>query len=491
MFKQLVSTYKESLIYSLGNLSNKVVGFILLPLYTSYISISDFGILGLIEPTTQIIFTLLSLGLNSAYMRWYAIEKEDKRRQNIFFNINFTLFINTTIFVLLLVYFAADISYLIFSTYDYKFILQIAFINIFFLVINPIIFSTLRIQHKAIQFSVVRTIQFSLNLLLNIYLIVYLEWGLLSIFISQLVSQFLVFLYFIPNYYRLSRFQIKYDLIREFLKFSLPLIPVGFFQLIITMVNRFFLDHYDTLESVGIFSFAYRISNTVKILVIESISLSLTPILYQKLSEPKGARFVQKNFLYATFAVLFVYIFVASFSREIILLIAQDSSYYLAYHLIPLLTFAYVFQVMIYFYQVLLSHSKKTSKILNATIITAIGTIGINFLLIPQFKIYGAAVANVVSSIILLLCISYFARMEWKSFFETKKIYVMIICAVSIVIFNLIILPQSGYLISIFKIFICLSFPILLYPFNFYEKVEIERISQMLSSIRKKLGNKN
>ena len=124
MFNQIVSTYKESAIYSLGNLSNKVVGFILLPLYTSYISVADFGVLGLIEPMVQIIFTLLSLGLNSAFMRWYAIENNAETKGIIFFNINFVLILNAALWVFSLVIFAEKIALLLFSSHDFELILQ-------------------------------------------------------------------------------------------------------------------------------------------------------------------------------------------------------------------------------------------------------------------------------------------------------------------------------------------------------------------------------
>jgi O-antigen/teichoic acid export membrane protein len=387
----------------------------------------------------------------------------------------------------LLILLSGYISLILFSSDRFELILQVAFANVFFLVINPIIFSTLRIQHKAVKFSVIRIVQFTINLVLNIVFIVFLNWGLLAIFVSQLISQVLIFLYFLPMYLHLTTFRLNLKLIREFLIFSLPLIPVGFFQLINSMINRYFLEYYDTLESVGLFSFAFRISNTVKILIIESLSLSLTPILYQKLAQKDGRRFVQKNYIYAIFITIFVYILIASFSREIIILIARSEEYYASYSLIPLLTFAYVFQAMVYFYHVLLTYGKKTTSILNATIFTAVITVGLNFLLIPEFKIYGAAAISILSSLILFLFMSYYARHNWKAFFETRKIILMIICGITIVLINQFVLVESGLLYIVIKLLVCLSFPFILYPFKFYEQVELERIRYTISVILKKL----
>ena len=489
MFKELISTYRETIIYSLGNLSNKIVGFILLPLYTSYITIHDFGVLGLIEPLTQFTFTILGLGLNSAFMRWYAIEKNDLQKGRIFFNTNLVLFINTFIWVVLLILLADYISILLFSHSEFSILLKIAFANVFFLVVNPIIFSTLRIRHKPVEYSVIRASQFLINLLLNIYFIVALEWGLLAIFLSQLISQLLVFIYFLPAYVKLTRIEFKPKLIKDFLVFSFPLMPVGILNLIITMINRFFLEHYDTLESVGLFSFAFRISNTIKVLVIESLTLSLTPILYQKLAEQNGKRFVQKNFIYGSYFIMIVYIFIASFSKEIILLIAQNEAYYNAYQIIPILGFAYIFHAINYFYTVLLSYSKKTTSILKATLIAAIMTIILNMILVPSFKIYGAALINVLSTMILFGLMYLYSREAWGVYFELHKLIMIVFAGLVIVVVNTLAFQEITALSVSIKTIICLSFPFLLYPLKFYEKIEIETIAHLPSRLISKFRN--
>jgi O-antigen/teichoic acid export membrane protein len=486
MLKELVVTYKETIIYSLGNLSNKIVGFILLPLYTSYITIHDFGVLGLVEPLTQFTFTVLGLGLNSAFMRWYAVEKDDHQKGKIFFNTNLVLFGNTLIWIIPLILLSEQLSRLLFSHSEFTLVLQIAFANVFFLVVNPIIFSTLRIEHKPVQYSLIRAAQFILNLLLNIYFIVVLEWGILGIFLSQLVSQILVFVYFLPMYIKLTRIALKPAIIKEFLRFSIPLMPVGILNLVMTMINRFFLEHYDTLESVGLFSFAFRISNTIKVLVIESLTLSLTPVLFQKLSEKDGSRFVKKNFLYGSFIIMIVYILIASFSQEIIHLIAQNEEYYRAYQLVPILGLAYIFHAANYFYTVLHSYSKKTTKIFKATLISAVLTILLNFILIPQFKIYGAAMINVLSMMILFTLLYYFSRDMWGTYFEVYKLFIMIFVGIVIVVVNTIVIREITLVSVLFKFIICLSFPFLLYPFKFYEHIEIETIKKIPLKIKKK-----
>ena len=84
MFNSLKATLKHSTIYGLGNISSKLVGFILLPLYTEYLTVDEYGILALLEITSQILVSIFSFNISTAMMRWVAeatdedAEEEDK-----------------------------------------------------------------------------------------------------------------------------------------------------------------------------------------------------------------------------------------------------------------------------------------------------------------------------------------------------------------------------------------------------------------------------
>jgi O-antigen/teichoic acid export membrane protein len=483
MFAQLLKTYKDAVIYSFGNLANKIVGFLLLPLYTHYLPLSEYGVLGLVEPFTQLLFTSLGLGMNSAYLRWYSIVKDSGEKKEIFFNSNIVIILNALFFLTIFIFNSEYISIFLFESTKYGTILKISFFNVFFLIVNPLMFSTLRIEGKALQYSVIRLIQFVINLILNIYLIVYLEYGLISIFISQLVSSALVFIYFIPAYIRLSKIRLRFDIIKQMISFGIPLIPVGISNLVITMLNRYILDHFSDLDTVGLFSFSYRISNTLKIIILESLTLSLTPVLYKRLAEKGGKRFVQKNYVYTSFLVMSVYIFFSSFSRELIYFVAQSKAYYNAYILIPFLGLAFLFNSLNYFYNILLSYAKKTKIIAGITILSAGISIGINYLLIPLFGAYGAAGALILSAMVIFILMRYYTGPIYGAYFENFKILLILIGGLVITIINFVFFMELSIANFVIKLILCLSFPILLYLFNFYEEQEIKKLLYLLEKI--------
>jgi O-antigen/teichoic acid export membrane protein len=486
MLAQLKMAYRDSLIYSAGNLANKVVGFILLPLYTSYFDLAEFGVLGLIEPVVSLLLIVFSMGLNPAFIRWYSTTEEKEERGEIFFNVYLTLLLVNLFILVFAIIFSNQISTLLLDKSDYSLILKIAFMNVFFNQLNPVIFTAFRVERRPVQFSLVNFTQFTITLILNIFFLTYLNYGLLSIFISQLISSVIVFIYFIPQVIKHARFILRKDLIRQLLIFGIPLIPIGISNLVINMLNRYILEKYSTMETVGLFTFSYRLSNTLKILIIESLTLSLTPVLYSKLNDASDYRFVKKNYVYATFLVMLVYIFFASFGREIVYLVTQREAYYRSYLLLPFLGFVYIIHTLIYFDNLLLGYAKKTKQMALITLISALFSLLFNFILIPYLDDFGAAIALIFSASIILILTRSAAKKEFGKFYTNDKIFKLVVTGTGIVLINFLFFMELGIANFVIKFIICIAFPLILYIFKFYDPIEIETVIRIIRKIRSK-----
>ena len=88
MLKDIKSSLKHSFIYGLGNLATKLVGFVLIPIYTDakYLSVADYGALSILEITSQLLVAILGLSLYQGYVRWYWDLKTDDERKKLFFS---------------------------------------------------------------------------------------------------------------------------------------------------------------------------------------------------------------------------------------------------------------------------------------------------------------------------------------------------------------------------------------------------------------------
>ena len=79
MLGQIRKLGKQTAIYGFGNILNKLLGFILIPLYNNYIPIGPYGNLAVMEITILFLTSVLHFGIFSGHQRYFFIEKEKKQ----------------------------------------------------------------------------------------------------------------------------------------------------------------------------------------------------------------------------------------------------------------------------------------------------------------------------------------------------------------------------------------------------------------------------
>ncbi len=140
MLDKLKQTSKHTIIYSLGNLANKISGIILLPLYTKYLTLADYGRYSILEISLLLLIAVVGFRLPIAMLRICSSEKKEENVKSVIFTtylmvipfvslIFFLLFINSEYFSLLL-----------FDGIEFKNCIQILFVSMFFSILNEILF---------------------------------------------------------------------------------------------------------------------------------------------------------------------------------------------------------------------------------------------------------------------------------------------------------------------------------------------------------------
>jgi len=181
---------------------------------------------------------------------------------------------------------------------------------------------------------------------------------------------------------------------------------------------------------------------------------------------------------YFVFVLFWAGLGLSFFGKELIKLLALNPDYWVAYQVVPYIILAYIFSGARYVVSLGLNFKRKTKYIAYTTIGVAILNIGLNFLLIPKYKMMGAAVATIISFAALYFTTYFIANRFYKIPYENLKLLKMLILAIvlfflSTLLANLQILPRI-----LIKIVILISFPFILYLMNFYEEIEILSLKQ-------------
>ena len=79
---EIGTAVKHSFIYGVGGVLVKMVGFLLLPFYTHYLSPVDYGVLEVLDVTMSLLGMFLNMGITAALLRYYgAAQTEEERRK--------------------------------------------------------------------------------------------------------------------------------------------------------------------------------------------------------------------------------------------------------------------------------------------------------------------------------------------------------------------------------------------------------------------------
>ncbi|MHB2155799.1 oligosaccharide flippase family protein [Calditrichota bacterium GD2] len=453
---------KNSAIYSLGNVSSKLVGFILLPIYTQYLTISDYGILTILEISGQFLSSVLSMGLYFSLNRWYWDPDYREKQDILFFNVVSALMV-VGLSILFILFLSADgLSQLLFSSHDYTYYIRLLLFSVFLNIISRAVLNLMRIQEKALLYSIANLIRFSVNLLLTVYFVAGLKRNVAGIYEAQ-VCGFIIFFVVIAKYL-FQNLKIKFDfpLFKEMFIFGFPMIFTSISGIILSLTDRYSLRFLSTMGEVGVYSFGFKISNSLKVFLGQSIIWALTPIMYKVMKDASARQFYSKTLNYFTFLLTLAVLIISLFSREIIELIAMDPEYYRAYQIVPIVAYAILFDLLKNVSAIGINIAKKTRT--TAIIITfvALFNIGLNFILIPHYQAVGAGIATLISQFIAFAAITWFGQKYFTIPYEYGKLSLMIILGAGILVISTLF---NNYILVhrlIIKTALSMTFPLIL-----------------------------
>ena len=479
MLGHLKSVFKSSIIYSFGNLSSKLVGFILVPLYTSHFKPYFYGIIGLVDVTSVALASIFNLGLYYALFRWYWDQEHAKKQKSIFFTSSFFLFLVSIFITLAFLPFKTQVSSLLFDSPDYSYLSILMVICAGFQIITIMPATLMRLQERPILYTVTNLLRLVVSLLLTIYFIVYLKRGVEGIYEAQIIGH-MAYLLIIPVYlYKNMEFKFDWPVLKSMLKFSAPVVFTSISAIIISLADRYLLKYFSGLSDSGIYSFGQKLANTINVFVVTSINLAVSPILYKMINDPGNKRFYSKMMTYSAYVVLFFVIGLSIFGIEVIKILAKDIGYWPAFKVIPFISFAILFTLMRDNAAIGLNIQKRTKLIAVIVIVCSVLNVIFNIILIPFLDIVGASLAYLSSQLISYLLILRYSQKYYFIPYENLKLLKMVLLSILIIVFALFINRFDLLIRLIAKSALMISFPIALYFMNFYEEVEIIRIKQV------------
>lgn len=429
--KELVN---NTLIFGFGTIISKVIMFILLPIYTIYLSKSELGEGELVVNFMNLIYPISTINIISALLRYSMDEKVSSKKvlQNTFI-VTLLGIIITSVLI-----FVLNINSSISNWKIYLCGLLLCYsIEQIFSVLSKAL-------NKIKEFAIGNILYTLMLLLLTFIFLVIFKYKTAGYLLAIIISNIITAIYFfirlnLKDYFIFDKIDKK--LLKEMIFFSIPLIINSISWWITTFCDRFVIEQYLGTDSVGLYSVSSKIPtivSTIAAIFMQAWVLSAIKAYQKNKNYFFDAVFKKFSVLFLTWAAIIIAI------SKILMSILVGSSFSSSFEFVPYLICASIFAGFGNFFAALYTSAKKNTSIMITTIIGAVINIVLNFILIPKIGIQGAVYATMISQIIVMVYRVVDSRRFIK--FKLDLLRLLVVCILIVIESYVVISPNHYHL---------------------------------------------
>jgi len=477
MKAKLKELTKDTAVYGISTMLGRFLNFLLVPFYTNVFLPAEYGVVNILYSYIAIFNIIFLYGMDSAYLKFAAFKDIGDDKEN-FSTPYISVFFTSIIFILLIFVFQNPITnFLEIDTAKNSLVVLSALI-LFFDANVVIPFLKLRLERKAKIFSLYRVINILINIILNVYLILILKWGIEAIFISNLAASVFTLILIAPTIIKNFRFSFHKILFKRLLKFGLPYLPAGIAVMLVQVIDVPILQKLTDIKTVGIYKANYKLG-IFMMLFVNMFQFAWQPFFLNNAKEENAKELFSKVLTYFTIVGSSMLVFLSLFIDDIVKINLGGfsligSNYWAGLYIVPVILLAYLFNG---FYVVFSAGIYIEEKSIYAPIVAGLGAltnVAANYILIPHFSILGAAFATLLSYVVMAAGYYIVTQKFYKINYDYLKLAKMALGVTFIgVVYYL--LMYGGFLNIYYKIILAFIFVSYILT-NVFEKNEMNFI---------------
>ena len=402
--------FQNTIVLTIGQMSGRLLGFLLIPLYTSVLATSEYGTYDIIVTTVTLLSPLLTLVISEATLR-FCIDKEYENSDVFTFSILITLAGSCVLIVLMPL--AAQVE----ALRQYY-----LWIVVFFITTNiqSVLLQYLKGIGSVVEYTIMGFAGCVLTLVSNIVFLLVFQWGIQGYLMATALSHtvIVISIFFRNRMWKKLKNPLLLDrnICRQMLAFSMPMIPNSISWWVSNSSDKYMLMYFVSASAVGIYSVGYKIP-TILTLFVSMFVAAFQLSIFEVFGEKHDQHFYVNTYR-MTSAMLFPMASVLIFSSKYLAYILYQNAFYESWKVGCILILSFVFNSLSSLLGTLYTAEKKTLFLLISTSAAAVINIVLNLLTIPHWGFYGAAIATLISYMSVWLLRIWHQK-------QTRKIFVV------------------------------------------------------------------
>lgn len=465
-----------------------VVGFVSIPIITRLFAPEDYGNYSLVMATVMVFATLVGW-LSMSIIRFYPAYERDNKLDFFCGNILRLTVISILAVTLIFVIFLFSINTHLSSK---LYLLMPVGIAVFIVMsIFNVLQHLLRSMRQVGWYSFFISWRSVIGFGLGLGLIFLFKLGIESLLWGIILSIIII----LPLLWRkavggtsITFTGLDLSLVKEMARYSFPLVIGNLAAWVLSLSDRYILEFFRGSIEVGLYSVSYNISQKSIMLLSTLFKLASDPIsvhIWEKEGKEKGKEYVSKITRYYLIACIPAVVGLSVLSRPIIK-IMTGQQYFEGYKIIPFVTLGVLLLGLQQRFQTGFVFYKKTSFITLAIVSAGLLNLFLNFLFIPRYGYFAAAITTLVSYAFLLCLMIILSRrlFTWKFPFKSLAKVTCASASMGVVVYYVGNSLTSSVLINLIS-GICsgaLIYFILLFLLREFQPNEKEAMKQLIIS---------
>ena len=424
------SLFKQTLIYGLATVLPRMISFLLNPLFVSKLPKAEFADVSIIFAWLVFFNVILSYGMETAFFRFYNTEEN---KQNVISTSTISIFWTSFAFLVGTLLFRETIANFINIKTEY------VTYTIWILVLDALViipFSKLRAEKRPMQYAVIKIGNVCVNFGLNIFFLVLLpmlsqdnplrtfyfeNFQVGYIFISNLIASLLTFVVLSNNYLNI-KWHFDKVLWKKMIAYGLPILLAGIGFAINEHSDKILLEWLNVPKSeIGAYSACYKLGMFM-VLFRTAYTLGIEPFFFSHADKENATQTYATITKYFVILGSFILLFVIVFIDLLKGLLVPSPDYWEAIKVVPLIVLANFFLGIYTNLSVWYKLIDKTHIGAIISIIGAILTLVLNFLLVPKMSYYGSAVATIVAYGSMMFISYYWGQKKYPIPYDVNRL---------------------------------------------------------------------
>jgi len=453
--------------YTAASILSKVIAVALLPLYTRYLTKTDYGFAEVLFAAVVFASIVVRFGLLEAILRFYYRDGENPAA--VVASTFAGLFWLSTIGALLALPFAGPLSELLLEE-PAPGLMRIAIGGLWVLTMWEFMLTLFRLEERARAFFLTTILNVLAAIALTIVLVVVLEEGARGLLIGSYASGGAFVLVLIAMQWR--RLSLRFDpaLLRRLFRFGLPTMPAEVSLYALNFADRLIILRSLGAAEAGLYSLGVKFAQAVNVLV-RGFQLAWPPLAYSIREDGEARR------VYATVVTLFVagcawaVAGMWLFSRWIVRALAAPR-FFDSFEVIGLISVAVTLYALYLVLVVILGRTGRTELNLPAAVGGLVVNVALNLALVPSLGIIGAGLALVASYLVVLGLMYGFTQRLFPVPYEWSRLLRVVLTVAALVGLAELLVPTEGAAGLLLRVVLFAAYPLVLFGSGFFSDEE-------------------